>query len=89
MAKAHRLLHAICNTEVAEQKIPTLDQVYALAEAVGGRWRALLMGTFCGLRFGELGGLTRVDVDLELAVVVVGADLDELHGGRLQPGEVK
>jgi integrase len=98
VAKAYRLLHAICSTAVAEQKIPrnpcmirgasvetnperpiaTIDQVYALAEAVGERWRALvLLGTFCGLRFGEL------------AVVVVRADLDELDGGRLQPGEVK
>ena len=110
VAKAYRLLHAICNTAVAEQKIPrnpcmipgasvetnperpiaTLDQVYALAETVEQRWRALvLLGTFCGLRFGELAGLTRADVDLELAVVVVRADLDELDGGRLQPGEVK
>ena len=110
VAKAYRLLHAICNTAVAEQKIPrnpcmipgasvetnperpiaTLDQVYELAGAVGERWRALvLLGTFCGLRFGELAGLTCVDVDLELAVVVVRADLDELDGGRLQPGEVK
>jgi integrase len=110
VAKAYRLLHAICNTAVAEQKIPrnpcmipgasvetnperpiaTIDQVYALAEAVGERWRALvLLGTFCGLRFGELAGLTRPDVDLEQAVVVVRADLDELDGGRLQPGEVK
>jgi integrase len=73
-----------------ERPIATIDQVYALAEAVGERWRALvLLGTFCGLRFGELAGLTRANVDLELAVVVVRADLDELDGGRLQPGEVK
>ena len=70
LAKAYRLLHAICNTAVAEQKIPrnpcmipgasvethperpiaNLDQVYAIAEAVGERWRALvLLATFCGL----------------------------------------
>jgi integrase len=110
VAKAYRLLHAICNTAVTEQKIPrnpcmipgasvetnperpiaTLDQVYALAETVDERWRALvLLATFCGLRFGELAGLTRSDVDFKLAVVVVRADLDELDGGRLQPGEVK
>lgn len=109
VAKAYRLLHAICSSAVVEQKIArnpclipgasietnperpiaSLDQVYALAEAVGERWRALvLLGTFCGLRFGELAGLTRANVDLELGVVV-HADLDELDGGRLQPGEVK
>jgi integrase len=43
----------------------------------------------CGLRFGELAGLTRADVNLELAVIMVRADLDELDGGGLQPGEVK
>ena len=110
VAKVYRLLHAICNSAVVEQKVArnpcmipgasvetnperpvaTLDQVYGLADAVGERWRALvLLGTFCGLRFGELAGLTHADVDLELAVVMVRADLDELDRGRLQPGEVK
>ena len=110
VAKAYRLLHAILNTAVVEQKIPrnpcmipgasaessrerpiaTVDQVYELAEAVGDRWRSLvLLATFCGLRFGELAGLTREDIDLDRAVVVVGKDLDELDGGHLQPGDVK
>jgi integrase len=110
VAKAYRLLHAILNTAVVEQKIPrnpcmipgastetsnerpiaTVNQVYDLAEAVGDRWRSLvLLATFCGLRFGELAGLTREDIDLDRAVVVVRKDLDELDGGHLQPGEVK
>ena len=110
MAKAYRLLHAILNTAVVEQKIPrnpcmipgasaetsderpiaTVNQVYELAQAVGDRWRSLvLLATFCGLRFGELAGLTREDIDIERAVVVVRKDLDELDGGHLQPGEVK
>jgi integrase len=110
VAKAYRLLHAILNTAVVEQKIPrnpcliqgeiaetsyerpiaTVHQVYELAQAVGDRWRALvLLATFCGLRFGELAGLTREDIDLERAIVVVRKDLDELDGGHLQLGEVK
>ena len=110
VAKAYRLLHAILNTAVVEQKIPrnpcmvpgasaessserpiaTVDQVYELAEAVGDRWRSLvLLATFCGLRFGELAGLTREDIDLGRAIVVVRKDLDELDGGHLQPGDVK
>jgi integrase len=107
VAKTYRLLHAICNSAVIEQKIArnpcmipgasietnperptaTLGQVYRLAEAVGDRWRALvLLGTFCGLRFGELAGLTRADVDLEIAVVMVRADLDELDGDGSSQG---
>jgi integrase len=110
VAKAYRLLHAILNTAVVEQKLPrnpcmipgasaetsaerpiaTIDQVYDLADAVGDRWRCLvLLATFCGLRFGELAGLTRGDIDLGRAIVVVSKDLDELDGGRLQPGDVK
>lgn len=110
VAKAYRLLHAILNTAVVEQKLPrnpcmipgasaetsaerpiaTIDQVHELADTVGDRWRALvLLATFCGLRFGELAGLTREDIDLDLAIVVVRKDLDELDGGHLQPGDVK
>jgi integrase len=110
VAKAYRLLHAILNTAVVEQKIPrnpcmipgasaessserpiaTVDQVYELAEAVGDRWRSLvLLATFCGLRFGELAGLTREDIDLDRAILAVRKDLDELDGGHLQPGDVK
>lgn len=110
VAKAYRLLHAILNTAVVEQKLPrnpcmipgasaetsaerpiaTIDQVYGLADAVGDRWRCLvLLATFCGLRFGELAGLTREDIDLDRAILVVRKDLDELDGGHLQVGEVK
>jgi integrase len=110
IAKSYRLLHAILNTAVLDQRIPrnpckipgasvernperpvaSVEQVYALAEAVGERWRALvLLGTFCGLRFGELAGLTRADIDLDLTLISVRADLDELDSGQLQPGDVK
>jgi integrase len=49
----------------------------------------VLLATFCGLRFGELAGLTREDIDLDRAIVVVRKDLDELDGGHLQLGDVK
>jgi integrase len=72
-----------------ERPIATIQQVFALAEAVGERWRALvLLATFCGLRFGELAALTRDHLDLDNATVTVVEDLDELSG-RLQRGEVK
>jgi integrase len=72
-----------------ERPIATLAQVYALADAVGARWRGMvLLATFCGLRFGELAALTRDRLDIKHATVTITEDLDEL-GGRLQRGEVK
>ena len=74
----------------SERPVATLGQVHALAEAIGPRYRALvLIATFCGLRFGELAGLTRRRLDLLHATVTVALDLDELDGGKLQPGRVK
>jgi integrase len=110
VAKAYRLLHAICATAVAEELIarnpctipgasaepsserPTVSvpEVYALADAVLPRWRALvLLATFGGLRFGELAGLTRDRLDLLHGTVSVVEDLDELDGGQLAAGRVK
>jgi integrase len=79
------------SVEKAEERpVATLAQVYDLAEAVPPRWRALvLLGTFCGLRFGELAGLRRDKLDLLHATVTVIEDLDELDGGHLQRGDVK
>ena len=74
----------------SERPVATLGQVHALAEAIGPRYRALvLIATFCGLRFGELAALTRRRLDLLHATVTVALDLDELDGGKLQPGRVK
>ena len=74
----------------AERPVATLGQVYDLANAVPPRYRMLvLLATLCGLRFGELAGLRRHRVDLDMATVSVVEDLDELDGGQLQRGEVK
>ncbi len=73
-----------------ERPVATLGQVYELADAVPARYRALvLLATFCGLRFGELAGLHRARLDLLHKTVEVVEDLDELDGGRLQPGRPK
>lgn len=49
-----------------ERPIPTVAEVHALAEAIGGRFRAaVLVAAFAGLRKGEILGLRRCDVDLE------------------------
>jgi hypothetical protein len=48
-----------------ERMIPTIAQVYALADAVSPRYRALvLLAAFGGLRRGELFALERADIDL-------------------------
>jgi len=73
-----------------ERPIATLGEIFAIADAVGPRWRALiLLATFCGPRFGELAALTRERLDLLHATVTITEDLDELDNGHLQKGEVK
>lgn len=48
-----------------ERPIATPEQVWALADAIGDRWRAMvLLAAGCGLRFGELAGLARRHLDL-------------------------
>jgi integrase len=65
-----------------ERPTLTIAQVYALADAVGQRYRALvLMGTFTSLRWGELAALRRCDIDLEARTVRVVRQLAEVPGG--------
>ena len=110
VAKAYRLVHAVCASAVAEEHlvrnpcaipgasakshderpVATISQVYEIADALGPRWRTLVLtATFCGLRFGELAGLTVERVDLLHKTVTVAVDLDELDGGHLQVGRAK
>jgi integrase len=59
-------------------------QVYALADGVGPRYRALiLLACFCGLRWGELAGLQRIDIDAERRTVRVVRQLCEVPGQPL------
>ena len=58
-----------------ERRIPSIDEVYALADAVVPRLRALvLLAAFGGLRRGELFGLCRRDIELAAS-----------HGRRAHP----
>ncbi len=67
-----------------ERPILTIGEVYALADNMPGRYRALvLLGTFTGLRWGELVGLQRRNVDLEACTVRVGSIVVELGSGRM------
>jgi len=66
-----------------ERPVATVGQVYALADAVGPQYRALvLMATFAGLRLGELFALTRARLDMLHGTVTVVEQLQELASGR-------
>jgi integrase len=55
----------------------TVAQVYALADAVGLRYRSLvLLAAFTSLRWAELAALTPADIDLDARTVRVTRQLD-------------
>jgi integrase len=73
-----------------ERKVITVAQVWALAEAVEPRYRALvLMAAFTGLRRGELFGLTRGRIDLGNQTVTVVEQRQQLRDGTLIVGPPK
>lgn len=73
-----------------ERTIPTMGQVYALADAVTLRFRALvLLAAFGGLRRGELFGLTRGDIDLLHLTVDVRVQRQESRRGEALIGPPK
>jgi integrase len=73
-----------------ERTIPTVAEVYALADSVAPRYRALvLLAAFCGLRRGELFGLTRGDVDLLHRTVTVRVQRQESKRGEELTGPPK
>jgi len=56
-------------------------QVYALADTVDRRYRALiLLACFCGLRWGELAGLQRADIDCDPRTIRIARQLCEVPG---------
>jgi integrase len=74
----------------AERPVLTVPQVFALAEAIGPRYQALvLMGALTSLRWGELCALRPADVDLDDRTVRVERTLTELQGGGLTFGPPK
>ena len=64
-----------------ERPVLTIGQVYALADAIGPRYRAvILLACFCGLRWGELAGLQRADIDCDRRTVRIARQLCEVAG---------
>jgi integrase len=73
-----------------ERPVLTVAEVYALADAVGLRYRSLvLLACFCGLRWGELAALRRCDIETTAGTVRVTRQLTELPGQPLQFGPPK
>jgi integrase len=65
-----------------ERPVLTVAQVYALADAIGPRYRALiLLATFASLRWAELAALRPEDIDLDACTVRVTRQIDYLPGG--------
>jgi len=63
---------------VAERPVLTVPEVYGLADAVGGRYRTLvLLGVFGSLRWGELAALRRPDIDMQARTVRISRQLIE------------
>jgi integrase len=74
----------------AERPTATVAQVYALADRMPGRFRALVLAAaFTGLRWGELIALRRCDVDLTGGVLHVRRRLAQPRRGGLQEGPPK
>ncbi|MFF1557327.1 tyrosine-type recombinase/integrase [Streptomyces sp. NPDC058279] len=66
-----------------ERPTATVQEVYALADVIQPRYRTLvLMAGFLGLRWGELIGLHRRDIDLEHGTVRVRRSVAELGNGQ-------
>jgi integrase len=67
-----------------ERPVLTIRQVFALADAIGPRYRALvLLAVFGSLRWGELAALRRRHLDLRTGTVRVEASVVELIDGSL------
>ena len=73
-----------------ERPVLTLPQVYALANAVGGRYRALVLLAVLGsLRWGELIALRRSDIDFQARTTRISRQLSEQRGGGFTFGPPK
>lgn len=64
-----------------ERPVASIGQVYAIADAIQPRYRALvLLATFASLRWGELIALRRTDIDLDALTVNVDKAFTEDRG---------
>ncbi|MEU5545512.1 tyrosine-type recombinase/integrase [Streptomyces sioyaensis] len=74
----------------AERQIATVDQVDALADALGPRWRLMVfLGAYGPMRPEEQAELRRKDVELDAMTIRVRMAAPELTTGRRAPGDTK
>jgi integrase len=74
----------------AERPVASVDQIADLVDVVDDRYKAMiLVAAWCGLRYGELAGLTRQDIDTQAGTIKVRQQLQELSNGTLQFGRPK
>ena len=74
----------------AERPVATIEQVFAIADAIEPRYRAMvLLATFCGLRVGELRALRHRNLDLLHRTVAVVEQYQQLGDGTLVLGPPK
>ena len=65
-----------------ERPVLTIGQIYALADAIGPRYRALiLLAAFTSLRWAELAALTPQNIDLDACTVRVTRQISYPPGG--------
>jgi integrase len=73
-----------------ERPVLSVVQIEALVDAIDPRYRGMvLLGSWCGLRLGELLALTRSDIDLPNGVVHVSKAAAELKSGERVVGPPK
>ncbi|EOT03201.1 hypothetical protein K530_14872 [Streptomyces noursei CCRC 11814] len=76
--------------EADERDVAEVEQVYALAEAIGPRWRIMIfLGAFASLRPEELAELRRSDIDVDEGVVWIRRAAPELTNGKKVIGDPK
>jgi integrase len=84
------VLHGAATDRPAERPVASIQQVYALAQAIGPRYRLMvLLATFAGLRLGELRALRRSRIDISARTVHVVEQYQELSDGTLVLGPPK
>jgi integrase len=84
------VLHGAATDRPAERPVASIQQVYALADAVGSRFRLMvLLARFAGLRLGELRALRRSRIDIGARTVQVVEQYQELSDGTLVLGPPK
>jgi integrase len=90
IVKNPAVLRGAATDHAVERPVASVQQVYALADAIGPRYRLMvLLATFAGLRLGELRALRRSRIDLDTMTVQVVEQYQELSNGSVILGPPK